>query len=193
MQKFLCAKDIIPVTDFKRNAIRICTATVTVQFWKRGNRFILELCSVLISPRLLRKTFSVLLELWMRDIKIFGADGVSGISRKSPSPYTKRKLKGKRDEGIERSYSPPSDVEPSCLRGQNSALKKETALHVYSSGDRYQGNFADGKRHGIGKYVWSIGDVYTGNWNRGLMNGIGTMKWASGAQSFTCIRFCCNF
>lgn len=38
-------------------------------------------------------------------------------------------------------------------------------------GDRYEGEFADGKRHGQGEMVWFNGDRYVGEWKDDHING----------------------
>jgi hypothetical protein len=37
----------------------------------------------------------------------------------------------------------------------------------FESGDRYEGNFIEGKRHGLGIFLWGNGDKYTGNFENG--------------------------
>jgi hypothetical protein len=40
----------------------------------------------------------------------------------------------------------------------------------FQSGDRYEGNYVDGQRHGLGVFLWANGDKYTGNFAQGGLN-----------------------
>ncbi len=55
---------------------------------------------------------------------------------------------------------------------------------TYENGDRYEGAFVNGKRHGYGTYTFKNGDRYEGNYIDGLANGQGTYTYASG-ESWT--------
>lgn len=48
-------------------------------------------------------------------------------------------------------------------------------MMVYTSGESYEGNWVNAKKHGFGKYTWKNGKVYTGNWDNGKMEGTGKM------------------
>ena len=41
------------------------------------------------------------------------------------------------------------------------------------SGNTYQGQFKDGKCHGLGEYTWVSGASYKGEWLNGMRNGKG--------------------
>ena len=43
----------------------------------------------------------------------------------------------------------------------------------YNSGDKYVGEYKDGKRHGYGTYCFSSGAKYIGHWKNGLQDGFG--------------------
>ena len=47
-------------------------------------------------------------------------------------------------------------------------------------GERYEGPFADGFRHGEGTLVLANGDLYVGTFRRGVIHGAGTYVWADG-------------
>lgn len=36
------------------------------------------------------------------------------------------------------------------------------------SGDRHEGRYLDGERHGFGIYLWANGDRYSGDWKAGI-------------------------
>jgi hypothetical protein len=46
---------------------------------------------------------------------------------------------------------------------------------------RYEGDYKENARHGIGKYVLPDGSVYEGDWRENLMSGRGTFKWPDGS------------
>ena len=41
-------------------------------------------------------------------------------------------------------------------------------MERYSNGNRYEGDFSNGKPHGNGVYSWANGEVYEGEWDKGL-------------------------
>ena len=47
--------------------------------------------------------------------------------------------------------------------------------HEYDNGNKYVGDFKDGKPHGLGTFTDSRGMVYVGQWREGVMHGEGTM------------------
>ncbi len=52
---------------------------------------------------------------------------------------------------------------------------------IYESGDSYNGNWKDGKRHGIGSlYLRNDGSTYEGEWKNGVPDGIGTITFKDG-------------
>ena len=53
---------------------------------------------------------------------------------------------------------------------------------VYRGGDKYEGLWEQGKRHGVGTMTFTTGDgsidrVYKGNWNEDHMSGEGKTIW----------------
>ena len=58
-------------------------------------------------------------------------------------------------------------------------------IYIYASGDRYEGEYKNGKMHGKGTYIWgpntkSAGDKYIGDWIDDMMTGEGIYIYASG-------------
>ena len=53
---------------------------------------------------------------------------------------------------------------------------------VYANGERYEGDFVNGKRHGRGRMEYANGDVYEGEYNMGKRHGQGTMTYAAGSS-----------
>ena len=52
-------------------------------------------------------------------------------------------------------------------------------VHI-RKGDKYEGDFANDKRHGKGKYTYANGNKYEGDWVNGDQHGKGTFIWADG-------------
>jgi len=54
--------------------------------------------------------------------------------------------------------------------------------YIFANGDKYTGNFLLGKRHGFGVYVWLKGGKYEGNWKEDKRDGYGKFYWPGNAQ-----------
>lgn len=50
----------------------------------------------------------------------------------------------------------------------------------YCSGDRYDGQWKDDKKHGTGKCIWTDGSNYDGQWENNRRNGKGEYTYADG-------------
>ena len=50
----------------------------------------------------------------------------------------------------------------------------------WANGDVYNGELAQGKRHGQGEFVWANGQRYKGTWVQDVPHGTGSMAFASG-------------
>lgn len=64
---------------------------------------------------------------------------------------------------------------------------KEGKMHgrgnyEFANGDRYNGDYHDNKRDGSGVYVWKNKGSYTGQWKADKREGAGVFKWESSAQ-----------
>ena len=55
-------------------------------------------------------------------------------------------------------------------------------VETYPSGARYEGDFRNGKYHGVGTYTWPNGQTYAGEWVNHLYHGKGVMKAPNGAS-----------
>ena len=58
--------------------------------------------------------------------------------------------------------------------------------YTYPSGDKYVGEWKDGKSHGQGTYTFGKGEwegnKYVGEWMNGMNHGQGTYTWADGRK-----------
>jgi hypothetical protein len=61
---------------------------------------------------------------------------------------------------------------------------KQNCFGTYTSanGDKYVGEYKDGKMDGQGTYTWANGDKYVGEWKDGKQNGQGTATFANGEK-----------
>jgi|TARA_B110000116_G_scaffold258885_1_gene260442 hypothetical protein len=51
---------------------------------------------------------------------------------------------------------------------------------TYPDGDKYVGEWKDGKGHGQGTYTWASGSKYVGEWKDGKRQGQGTYTFGKG-------------
>ena len=54
--------------------------------------------------------------------------------------------------------------------------------YTFASGSKYVGQFKDGKNHGYGTYTYANGDKYVGEYKNGMRHGRGTSTFASGSK-----------
>ncbi len=52
--------------------------------------------------------------------------------------------------------------------------------YTFDNGDKYVGEFRNGKHHGQGTFIWSSGGKYVGEWKDGKHHGQGTFTFGSG-------------
>ncbi|KAK9820914.1 hypothetical protein WJX74_006604 [Apatococcus lobatus] len=55
----------------------------------------------------------------------------------------------------------------------------------HSNGDRYEGEFFNGKMHGFGAYTWRNGIIYRGEWEANKRSGCGVELVRNHDGSFT--------
>jgi hypothetical protein len=60
------------------------------------------------------------------------------------------------------------------------ASRMVKGFYTYANGDRYEGDFVDGKQNGKGIYTWGSGDRYEGDVIIGKPNGYGTLYSSNG-------------
>ena len=61
-----------------------------------------------------------------------------------------------------------------CSNGQGT--------YIWASGEKYVGDWKDGKNNGQGTYTWPDGRKYVGEFKDGLLNGQGTYTWPNGEK-----------
>ena len=54
--------------------------------------------------------------------------------------------------------------------------------NTFANGNKYVGEFKDGKQNGQGTYTFASGDKYVGEWKDGKQNGQGTATFADGSK-----------
>ena len=74
------------------------------------------------------------------------------------------------------SVSSSAIVYPSDSKAQGGTVKTKFERFEYDGGDVYEGETANGLRHGKGKYTWASGTVYEGDWVKGKRCGFGITK-----------------
>ena len=52
--------------------------------------------------------------------------------------------------------------------------------YTYPDGEKYEGEFKDGKRNGHGTYNYPNGEEYVGDWKNGKYHGHGTYTYPDG-------------
>ena len=57
-----------------------------------------------------------------------------------------------------------------------------TGKYEFANGDRYNGDFHDNKRDGTGVYVWKNKGTYKGQWKADKREGTGVFYWENSAS-----------
>ena len=74
-----------------------------------------------------------------------------------------------------------SDLESTRNKEDFYSIRNGFQTKIYENGDKYVGNFINGKRTGKGTYTWAAtGNKYIGDFINGKRSGKGTFIWASG-------------
>jgi hypothetical protein len=53
---------------------------------------------------------------------------------------------------------------------------------VWANGQRYEGQWVDGRKEGFGRYFWPNGDLFEGQFLNGIYHGEGTLTYVSGRK-----------
>ena len=54
--------------------------------------------------------------------------------------------------------------------------------YTYLDGEKYEGDWRNGKYHGQGTYTWKDGQKYEGEWDNGKRTGRGKMNFPDGRE-----------
>ena len=73
-------------------------------------------------------------------------------------------------------------VDPMCGDSWKKKGYHGPVICKYDDGFEYQGEWQDGKRHGIGTYISPNRTIYEGEWVNGSLSGQGTCTWSDGAK-----------
>ena len=74
-------------------------------------------------------------------------------------------------------FCTPGGIVDGCIKGD---CKNGYGATTYPNGEKYVGNFKDGKYDGYGAITYSYGAKYVGNFKNGERNGYGTYTWSNG-------------
>ena len=69
---------------------------------------------------------------------------------------------------------------PPCIGNDITEWHNCEGTHFLANGDRYVGEWKNGKKHGRGMYYFTDGAIYAGEYEVDFMNGLGTLFWADG-------------
>ena len=112
---------------------------------------------------------------------------INGIAQSLYKRYLENKLnegfleemftncKNENDKQIFKSYTLIED--DSLIKNKNTTTKINK---IYSNGNKYEGDWENGKKQGIGIYKYASGDIYEGEFMNDLKEGRGIYKYASG-------------
>jgi hypothetical protein len=73
----------------------------------------------------------------------------------------------------------PGYVHADCISGN---CKNGQGIMTYANGDKYDGQFKDGKKHGQGTLTFANGHKYIGQFKDDAMHGQGTITYADGEK-----------
>ena len=76
----------------------------------------------------------------------------------------------------------PNKGQETKVSANSNSLKNGIHTYVFESGDKYTGNYVNGKRTGKGTYIWKNGDKYVGDFVNSIRTGKGTLSWIDGSN-----------
>jgi hypothetical protein len=66
------------------------------------------------------------------------------------------------------------------INNESQLNNQKTETYTWANGDKYVGEWKDGKKNGQGTYTWANGDKYVGEWRDDKKSGQGTYTFNSG-------------
>ena len=69
---------------------------------------------------------------------------------------------------------------PTCKDSNWTMWNKCRGSHTFPNGDKYNGDFVNGKFSGFGQLISKNGDTYTGDWFENMPHGLGKATFANG-------------
>ena len=61
-------------------------------------------------------------------------------------------------------------------------MRHGQGVYTTPQGEKYEGNFKNGKRNGYGVFKWASGNIYKGHFSDDFREGYGEMVWTDGTQ-----------
>jgi len=65
---------------------------------------------------------------------------------------------------------------------KDNTKKQGHETYIYPNGDKYVGEWKDGKRHGYGTVTYVDGEKFEGEWKDGIANGQGIYTFTNGEK-----------
>ena len=79
-------------------------------------------------------------------------------------------------------YNATASSLPNCPSDPSLRWDNCVGTYIWPDGEKYVGEFKDGKRHGRGTNTFADGEKYVGEYKDGKRQGQGTYTYASGAK-----------
>ena len=76
--------------------------------------------------------------------------------------------------------SPSRKIEQTQISTNSNSLRNGKHTYIWENGDKYIGEWVNGKMTGEGTMLWKNGNKYVGNFINGRMEGKGRYIWANG-------------
>lgn len=79
-------------------------------------------------------------------------------------------------------FTSPKNISAECIEGN---CVNGQGTYIWPNGDKFAGEWKNGKRNGHGSFIWPEGDRYTGEWKNDRNNGQGNYTYPqTGIQYF---------
>lgn len=75
----------------------------------------------------------------------------------------------------------PKNIQAECIDGD---CVNGQGTYIWPNGDKFVGEWTNGKRNGKGSFIWPEGDLYAGDWKNGKDNGQGDYYYPGGAEQY---------